>query len=157
MASTKKKTTTKRRSPKLTKTKDAIKKSIVEHLEVGNTIETSAFKSGIGRTTYYNWYNADEKFATACNEAIAKAEEALLNQIMGMAIRRDDWRAPAWILERRFPDRWGAKQELKVETNTKSDGTKEVLQMLEQIKKDPPQSTGEVQKEQNETMKGHST
>ena len=157
MASTKKKTTTKRRSPKLTKTRDAIKKSIVEHLEVGNTIETSAFKSGIGRTTYYNWYNADEKFATACNEAIAKAEEALLNQIMGMAIRRDDWRAPAWILERRFPDRWGAKQELKVETTSQSNGTKEVLQMLEQIKKDPSQPQEKSKKEQDETMKGHST
>jgi hypothetical protein len=157
MASTKKKTATKRKSPKLTRTKEAIKKSIVEHLEVGNTIETSALKSGISRVTYYNWCKADEKFALACGEAMAKAEEALLNQIMGMAIRRDDWRAPAWILERRFPDRWGAKQEIKMETNTASDGTKEVLSMLEQIKKDPSQSTGEVQEEQGETMKGRST
>jgi len=139
MAGTKKKTATKRKSPKLSKTKDTIKKSVIDHLEVGNTIEASAFKSGISRGTYYNWYNADEQFALACDEAMAKAEEALLNQIMRMAITRDDWRAPAWILERRFPDRWGARQEIKMETTSKSDGTNEVLSMLEQIKKGPSQ------------------
>ena len=89
------------------------------------------------------------------DEAIAKSEEALLNQIMRMAITRDDWRAPAWILERRFPERWSAKQELKVETNQTSNGTEEVLSMLEQIKNNPSQPQEKIL--QSETVKGDST
>ena len=61
--------------------------SVIDHLEVGNTIETAAHKSGICKRTYYNWREADEKFRLAADEAIAKSEEALLNQIMRMAIR----------------------------------------------------------------------
>lgn len=129
--------------------------SVIDHLEVGNTIMTSVHKSGICKQTYYNWREADEKFRQAADEAIAKSEEALLNQIMRMAITRDDWRAPAWILERRFPERWSAKQELKVETNQTSNGTEEVLSMLEQIKNNPSQPQEKFL--QTETEKGDST
>jgi len=139
MAGTKKKTVTKKRGRKLINSEETIKKNIIEHLEIGNTIKASALKSGISEKTYYNWFHKDEQFALACGEAMAKAEEVLLNQIMKMAITRDDWRAPAWILERRFPESWGAKQEIKMETTSKSDGTSEVLSMLEQIKKGPSQ------------------
>ena len=42
-----------------------------------------------------------------------------------------DWRAYAWLLERRFPDRWSAKRETEVTIN-QSNGHAEVLSMIKQ-------------------------
>ena len=45
---------------------------------------------------------------------------------------RQDWRASAWLLERRFPERWGAKRELEVNMKNDSNGIAEVMAMIEQ-------------------------
>src|SRR4051812_43385187 len=43
-------------------------------------------------------------------DAVADNREARLEAVLLAAVSRaaeDDWRASAWILERRYPDRWG--------------------------------------------------
>ena len=131
--------------------------SVIDHLEAGNTIMTSVHKSGICKQTYYNWREVDDKFRQAADEAIAKSEEALVDDIKHMAKTRDDWRALAWLLERRFPERWSAKQELKVETNQASNGTEEVISMLKQIQIKNNPSQPQEKFLQTETEKGDST
>jgi hypothetical protein len=44
--------------------------------------------------------------------ALAKAtEEPRLVAIVAAAAARGDWRASAWILSRRWPERWGTPQQ----------------------------------------------
>ena len=45
----------------------------------------------------------------------------------------DDWKAAAWILERRHPEQYSQRREIDV-TVTKSDGKDEVVAMMEQTR-----------------------
>ena len=98
------------------------------------TIEAAALLAGVCRTTYYNYRENDPKFAEEADQASRFAEAVCLERIKQAAMDKMDWRAFAWILEKRFPDDYGKRQELKVESTQSSDGTAEVLAMLEQVK-----------------------
>jgi hypothetical protein len=98
------------------------------------TIKAAALLASISEKTFYNWRDADEVFLKQCEEAVRFAEAVLLERVKQLAMDKMDWRAFAWILEKRFPDDYGKRQELKVESTTSSDGTAEVLAMLEQVK-----------------------
>ena len=117
-----------------TRTQKAIKEEIIENLKTGMTIEASAVLAGVCRTTYYNYRDRDPKFAEEADQASRWAEAICLERIKQAAMDRMDWKAWAWILEKRFPDDYGKRQELQVKTETSSDGTAEVLSMMEQIK-----------------------
>ena len=122
------------RKRKPTKTKTAIKEEILENLRTGMTIKAAALLASISEKTFYNWRDADEVFFKQCEEAVRFAEAVLLERVKQLAMDKMDWRAFAWILEKRFPDDYGKRQELKVESTQSSDGTAEVLAMLEQVK-----------------------
>ena len=117
-----------------TRTPKAIKEEIIENLKTGMTIEASALLAGVCRTTYYNYRDRDPKFAEEADQASRWAEAICLERIKQAAMDRMDWKAWAWILEKRFPDDYGKRQELQVKTESSSDGTAEVLSMMEQIK-----------------------
>ena len=117
-----------------TRTQKAIKEEIIENLKTGMTIEASAVLAGVCRTTYYNYRDRDPKFAEEADQASRWAEAICLERIKQAAMDRMDWKAWAWILEKRFPDDYGKRQELQVKTESSSDGTAEVLSMMEQIK-----------------------
>jgi len=122
------------RKRKPTKTKTAVKEEILENLRTGMTIKAAALLASISEKTFYNWRDADEVFLKQCEEAVRFAEAVLLERVKQLAMDKMDWRAFAWILEKRFPDDYGKRQELKVESSQSSDGTAEVLAMLEQVK-----------------------
>ena len=113
------------------------------------TIEAACLLAGIGRTTYYRWLDEDEKWADECEEAVRFAEAVLLERVKQLAMDKMDWRAFAWILEKRFPDDYGKRQELKVESTTSSDGTAEVLAMLEQVKEMKHSTSSEEEAEES--------
>ena len=48
----------------------------------------------------------------------------------------EDWRASAWILSRRFPDRWSEKRSVEVSTNDRPDGAAMVASMLAQLREE---------------------
>ena len=86
----------------------------------------------IDESTLYRWLTAGEtqvrgrycEFRKDFQRAIAESAETLLNQIRVKA--HEDWRAAAFILERRFPDDYGKRTEvtgkgggpMKVETKS---------------------------------------
>ena len=131
------------RKRKTTKAQQVGRDEIVENLKTGMTIEAAVTLAGITSSTYYRWLDADEKWAEECKGAVRFAEAICLERIKQAAMDRMDWKAWAWILEKRFPEDYGKRQELQVNTSSSSDGTAEVLSMMEQIKalRNTPDST----------------
>lgn len=128
------------RPNKLTK---EIQDKIVHSIKSGNYIETAAVYSGVTKKTLYNWMKRanDElarvdqqprakikkseepfvEFLHAVEHALAFAEARDVNIIAKAA--EDDWKASAWRLERKFPDRWGRKDKLDADLkHTGKDG-----------------------------------
>ena len=91
---------------------------IVDGISAGLTYQLSCERAGIFPSTFYAWLERGELQATGrykeFSEAItrAKADSALrlVSQITLAAPK--DWRAAAFMLERRFPDDYGKRTEL---------------------------------------------
>lgn len=137
------------RKRKPTKAQSKVREDLIENLRTGMTIEAACLLAGIGRTTYYRWLDEDEKWADECKSAVRFAEAVLLERVKQLAMDKMDWRAFAWILEKRFPDDYGKRQELKVESSQSSDGTAEVLAMLEQVKEMKHSASSEEEAEES--------
>jgi transposase len=102
----------------------------VEFIENGNYAHTAFQALGVSRFTYYNWLNKGEKdindgqetvysyFYDRIKKAEGVAETRLLESIQVAAASSKDndgklikgqWQAAAWILERKYFAKWGAK------------------------------------------------
>ena len=102
---------------------------LLENLRSGMSIVAACALANISRSTYYGWVDKDEKWAEEVKAAIRFGEAVHVARISHASV--DDWRASAWFLERRFPNEWGPKQELSVQTN-QDGGAALVLAMIEQ-------------------------
>lgn len=89
----------------------SVTKKLLEAIRQGLPIVTACTLAGIAEKTYYNWLEeaqkpeADEEFLQflqSLKKAEAEAEYLLVKEIK----LADEWQAKAWILERRFGDRW---------------------------------------------------
>lgn len=104
---------------------------LLDNLRQGMSQSAAISQSGIGKTTFYNWLKDDEQFKADVESAEDFAEAVQIAQIKALGEAKMDWRAYAWLLERRFPDRWSAKRETEVTIN-QSNGHQEVLNMIRQ-------------------------
>jgi len=109
---------------KLKLTPELIEK-MIPAIEAGNYIETVWQAHGICKATYYGWIKKGEKrksgiyldFLNAVRLAEARAEQRLI----------EEWREKLKesptnykdFLERRYPERWGKKETVKVEGGEK--------------------------------------
>jgi len=124
-----------RRKNKLT---PELTKKVGELLEEGLYVETVCKAVGISTKTFYQWLNRGEtekkyaEFKKVVEESEAKFEERLVGTIKTYSI--EDWKAAAWLLERRFPRRWS--QHISEETTIEmQEGMKEFLtRILEEFK-----------------------
>ena len=100
-----------------TKLNHQMQKKICDILANGNYISTACAVARIHQSQYFRWMEKGEHaksgiyrdFYDAVKEAEQVAEVACLH-----AIRQDPaWQAKAWVLERRFPERWGRKDRLE--------------------------------------------
>jgi len=71
-------------------------------LEEGASYELAAAAAGISYSTLNRWRKDDEAFATNIATAESRAARRWLGQIDQAASK--DWRAAAWLLERRYPE-----------------------------------------------------
>ena len=109
---------------------DDVAMVICTYLRKGCTIKAACQAANIGRATYYRWIEEIPEFKEFVNATESDVEATLLDTIREFG----DWRAAAWILERRYPQRWGVKRELEVNV-TKQTGTDVVHGMLANILK----------------------
>lgn len=80
-----------------------LKKKIIKLAEKGATNRDCAESCRIAERTLYNWIATDANFAEDYAQAQAEARMKSIELIASS----DDWRAHAWLQERRDPTNWG--------------------------------------------------
>ncbi|WP_245533961.1 hypothetical protein [Effusibacillus pohliae] len=105
-----------------TKLTPEIQQKIVGAIAAGNYHETACALAGIHPSTFYRWLEEGAKprakkgyreFCEAVKKAEAAAEAKRIQLITKAA--ETDWKAAAWYLERKYPDRWGKKDKVSAE------------------------------------------
>ncbi len=113
-----------------------VRDRLLDNLREGMSIRAACTQSGIGERTYYRWLDEceDGEWSEEVNAAKDFAEAGALSKLKRLGDEKADWRAYAWILERRYPDRWGAKKELELNVGSTGDkGTEMVASMISQV------------------------
>ena len=98
------------RKPSLT---PQIQANIVKLIQMGSYVNIAASAVGIGERTFYDWMAKGKEgkkpyvqFSQAIEKAKGECETLLLSKLM-KAIDQGDWKAAAWMLERKYTERWG--------------------------------------------------
>ena len=135
-----------------------LQEKIVELISLGMPKEHVCDAVGVGETTFYRWLekgrNAKRGKYREFWEAIQKAEKdfearALANiqriarevkDEEGRIVDKGNWQAWAWLLERKWPDKWGRKMklehsgEMKIRNITKEE-EKEIKEIAKESRK----------------------
>jgi transposase len=83
-------------------------------IRAGATVEVAAQAAGVSRGTIYRWLKQGEKaragtIARRLRDRVERARaesETVLVARIAQAAGKGSWQAAAWLLERRFPERW---------------------------------------------------
>ena len=121
---------------------------ICEHNANGNTMKASAAAEDVQESTFHRWRREKPEFAKMVQQAIGVSEAKLVHKIASS----EDWRASAWILERRFSETWSKKEQIDMNVS-RSEGIEEIKMMIQQTdeilnieRKEPNESSEDVQK-----------
>ena len=95
------------------------------------TKDIACSQAGITRQTLHRWCEDDDELSSDVEAAIDVSKAVLISEIRALGEARQDWRAAAWMLERRWPHEFGAKRDVDVTIN-KSDGSDVVVSMVAQ-------------------------
>jgi len=119
--------TFKRKIGRPTKLTKQLKDRLFKALKDGVSYDTACEFAGISPSTFYRWVNEGERdkennhrtefseFLEDLKKANASVEINLIQQVA----KDPSWQSKAWILERRFRDKWGRKE--KVDGEIKHD------------------------------------
>ena len=89
--------------PRSKMTEDAIE-AIMRGIRLGLHPDRAAMAAGVKPSTMRMHKKANPEFLTRLKEAEAEAERGFLSRILQHTQRQ--WTAAAWVLERRWPERW---------------------------------------------------
>ena len=110
-----------------TKLTPELQDKILLHLRLGAYVETAAACAGIHKDTFFDWMKRGARgqkpyaaFAEAVRKAMAESESRDLATILKASAKY--WVAAAWRLERRFPEKYGRFDRMKVEGKVEHDG-----------------------------------
>ena len=78
---------------------------MLEAIEAGATFKLACELVSITEAVFCLWRREDSDFAARVDTAAARGDLSRLKAINGFAAQ--DWRAPAWLLERRRPTEYG--------------------------------------------------
>lgn len=118
--------TTKGKVGRPSKLNDTVRKAIVQAVSHGAVFETAAAFAGVERVTFRAWLTrgrkeiAEDKLDTPhallvieLEKALADCEVMWLTAVGGAAV--DHWKAAAWLLERKWPERYGRRWQIAPE------------------------------------------
>lgn len=111
---------------------EAVREQLLANLREAMSIRAACALSGVGKSTFYDWINNDEKFADEVEAAKRFSEAVMIARIKALGEEKGDWRSYAWLLERRFRQEWGARQEIELNQTVNDGGAALVVQMIEQ-------------------------
>ena len=77
---------------------------ICRRLEEGESISSICANVGIHPDTYRRWSKIDEDFSIKVKRSLARYEMRLYDIIHAASV--EHWRAAAWLLERKYPERY---------------------------------------------------
>jgi len=94
---------------------------IVQAVKAGATYDVAARAAGVSEATLYGWKARGARegtgqyfeFLERVKRAEAEGELALMGHVA--TAMSTTWQAAAWMLERRWPDRWGRRDRVNVE------------------------------------------
>lgn len=102
----------------------ATRKAILEGVASGLFPSTAAGLAGVSASALSQWltqgrdhpetYPDKAKFVLDMEQAEAVAESGMFDKIKEAADEEKDWKAAAWLLERRKPERWGRANKVEV-------------------------------------------
>jgi transposase len=95
-----------------------LQKTITEAIVIGATYQAAAEYAGISYDAFNEWMKRTGKQYVEFRQSVMKANaQARVNLVakIQMSAKKGDWRAAAWILERRFRDEYGAQLNVKAE------------------------------------------
>jgi transposase len=95
---------------------------ILSSLKEGLTKKDSAQIAGIDESTFYRWVNNDASFASRIEENILKYKHTLIKSVNETAIK--DGKFALKVLERRWGEEWGIKQQVEPIDTMESELTK---------------------------------
>lgn len=91
---------------------------IVRVIRAGGSYELAASVAGVSERTFYVWLERGKRTGRrdapyrVLREAVERARaehETILVAQLNRAAAKGSWRAAAWLLERRFPERWAPR------------------------------------------------
>ncbi len=112
--------------------KEAVREQLLANLREAMSVRAACALSGVGKSTFYEWVNDDKEFADEVEAAKRFSEAVMISRLKALGEEKADWRAYAWLLERRFPEEWTAKREIELNQTVNDGGAALVVQMIEQ-------------------------
>lgn len=87
---------------------DEVCEAILRTVRLGLHAERAAQAHGVNVGTYRAHKRRHSEFASALKKAEAEAEQSYLSRILLHTEKQ--WTACAWLLERRWPERWAKRE-----------------------------------------------
>jgi len=107
---------------------DGVRAAVITAVKMGVSLEAAATTAGVDRTTLWRWLrqgtddeaNGLDTEHARFTKAFREAEAQIMGQVEANVVQASsgDWRAGAWVLSHRRPDRYG------------KDGTAEIANQL---------------------------
>jgi len=132
-----------------------VRDRLLDNLREGMSIVAACTQAGVGERTYYRWLDEceDGEWTEDVNAAKDFAEAVALSKLKRLGDEKADWRAYAWILERRYPDRWGPKKEVELNVGSTDKGNELVSAMISQIQEElSPSEREETEEDLEDTQ-----
>lgn len=85
----------------------AIARKICQSVASGCSREAAAALAGISPSTLQEWRNQLPEFSEGLQKADAQFERSAVREIRKAGRKPRNWAANAWMLERRYPQKWG--------------------------------------------------